>query len=64
MEQSVEGLIALDDFGSGYTCMATLAKLPLHQLKIDPQLISGIGFDESAEAMVFATCHQGQHKAN
>ncbi|MFT4925423.1 MAG: EAL domain-containing protein (putative c-di-GMP-specific phosphodiesterase class I), partial [Phenylobacterium sp.] len=45
-------LIAIDDFGSGYSSLAVLCSLPLAWLKIDPCFIGGIGVDKAAEGMV------------
>ena len=45
-------LIAIDDFGSGYTCLADLAKLPVSWLKIDPLFITAIGQDNTAEGVI------------
>ncbi len=43
---------ALDDFGSGYSSLQYLKRLPLHQLKIDRSFIRDIAIDDSDKAIV------------
>ncbi len=47
-------LIAIDDFGSGYSNFSYLSKIPLHLLKIDGSLIRGLLADSFSEAVVTA----------
>jgi EAL domain-containing protein (putative c-di-GMP-specific phosphodiesterase class I) len=46
--------VAMDDFGTGYTSLALLQRLPIDILKIDRSLVSALGTDEDAEAIVRA----------
>jgi diguanylate cyclase len=46
--------IALDDFGSGYSSIGYLRRLPLHTLKLDRSLISDVASDTRARAIVGA----------
>ncbi len=43
---------ALDDFGSGFASYGQLKKLPVQMLKVDGQLVVGIGTDRVDRAMV------------
>jgi diguanylate cyclase len=44
--------IALDDFGSGYSALTNLRKLPIDEVKVDYDLISHVLTDPRAEAIV------------
>jgi diguanylate cyclase len=46
--------IALDDFGSGYSALTYLRKLPIDEVKVDHDLIGHILTDPRAEAIVRA----------
>ncbi|MBX9862041.1 MAG: bifunctional diguanylate cyclase/phosphodiesterase [Hyphomicrobium sp.] len=46
--------IALDDFGSGYSSIGYLRRLPIHTLKLDRSLISDVATDVRARAIVSA----------
>jgi EAL domain-containing protein (putative c-di-GMP-specific phosphodiesterase class I) len=45
--------IALDDFGTGYSSLATLARVPVHELKIDRGFVAQL--DADSEATVVRT---------
>lgn len=47
--------VALDDFGTHYSSLSYLQRLPLGQLKIDRSFVSGIHEDRSRRAIVMAT---------
>ncbi len=44
--------VALDDFGSGYSALTYLHKLPIDEVKVDYDLISNVLTDPRAEAIV------------
>jgi diguanylate cyclase (GGDEF)-like protein len=46
--------IALDDFGSGYSALTYLRKLPIDEIKVDYDLISHVLTDPRADAIVRA----------
>jgi len=49
--------IALDDFGSGYSALTYLRKLPIDEVKVDYDLIGYVLTDPRAEAIVRALIH-------
>ncbi len=44
--------VALDDFGAGYSSLASLEQLPLSRVKLDRSLIAGIHTSDRARAIV------------
>jgi EAL domain-containing protein (putative c-di-GMP-specific phosphodiesterase class I) len=44
--------LAIDDFGSGYSSLAYLKRLPVHEVKIDRVFVAGIPADEANESIV------------
>jgi diguanylate cyclase (GGDEF)-like protein len=51
--------LALDDFGTGYSSLSTLARVPVHELKIDRAFISGMA-DATEAAVVRSTIDLGR----
>jgi diguanylate cyclase (GGDEF)-like protein/PAS domain S-box-containing protein len=43
--------LAIDDFGSGHSSLASLRRYPVDRLKIDRSLIAGLPADENAKAL-------------
>jgi len=52
---------SIDDFGTGYSNLAYLAKMPLHELKIDKSLINGLPRDANAIAIVHSILAMASH---
>ncbi|WP_051074962.1 EAL domain-containing protein [Thioalkalivibrio sp. ALJ16] len=46
--------LAMDDFGSGYSNLAHLRRLPLHRLKVDQSLVRDIGHSRHNESIIRA----------
>ena len=44
--------LAIDDFGAGYSNLATLARLPIDTLKLDRALVAGVGKDPEKQGIV------------
>ncbi len=44
--------LAIDDFGAGYSNLATLARLPIDTLKLDRALVAGVGSDPEKQSIV------------
>lgn len=47
-------LVALDDFGVGFSNLSQLSRLPLDTLKVDRSLVKGLGRDGKSEAIIRA----------
>ncbi len=52
--------LALDDFGTGYSSLAMLARVPVHELKIDHSFVSAMESSPEAAAVVRATVELGR----
>jgi len=46
---------AIDDYGTGYSCLYYLKRMPVDILKIDGCFVSGLGKDPGDEAIVSGT---------
>jgi diguanylate cyclase (GGDEF)-like protein/PAS domain S-box-containing protein len=53
--------VSVDNFGTGYSCMNSLQKLPLSALKIDQSLVRAITCQSNETAKVGAIIEMGQH---
>jgi diguanylate cyclase (GGDEF)-like protein len=52
-------MIAVDDFGSGYSSLAYLRDLPIDELKLDQSFVIPMLDDERASALVASSIHLG-----
>ena len=53
-------VIALDDFGAGYSSLAYLARLPVDVLKMDREFVAGIDTDPRSAALVAGVVELGR----
>ena len=53
--------VALDDFGAGYTSLAQLRNLPLHELKIDRQFVTDMATRSDDEMIVRSIVELGHN---
>jgi EAL domain-containing protein (putative c-di-GMP-specific phosphodiesterase class I) len=44
--------VAIDDFGSGFSSLGLLARLPVDELKLDRMFLDGLGIDRAADTVV------------
>lgn len=52
--------LSVDDFGTGFSSLSTLASLPVTEMKIDRAFISGVERDERSRALVSAIISVGR----
>lgn len=52
--------LSVDDFGTGFSSLSTLASLPVTEMKIDRSFIRGIARDERSRALVAAMVSVGR----
>ncbi|HEY6533608.1 MAG TPA: EAL domain-containing protein, partial [Acidimicrobiales bacterium] len=43
--------VSIDDFGTGYSSLTALRSLPVHEVKVDREFVSGVGDGLSSEAI-------------
>jgi EAL domain-containing protein (putative c-di-GMP-specific phosphodiesterase class I) len=53
--------LAIDDYGTGYSSLAYLRRLPVHELKIDKTFILGMARDTSDAVIVRSTIDLAHH---
>lgn len=54
-------LLAVDDYGTGYSSLAYLQRLPVHRLKIDRSFVTGVLDDTASGAIVRSTIELARH---
>jgi EAL domain-containing protein (putative c-di-GMP-specific phosphodiesterase class I) len=47
--------LAIDDYGTGYSCLYYLKHMPVDSLKIDGAFVAGLGTDSGDDAIVSGT---------
>jgi EAL domain-containing protein (putative c-di-GMP-specific phosphodiesterase class I) len=52
--------IAMDDYGTGYSSLATLKSFPFDKIKIDRSFVDGVNTSKQAAAIVRATIILGE----
>jgi EAL domain-containing protein (putative c-di-GMP-specific phosphodiesterase class I) len=52
--------LAMDDFGTGFSSMAQLKRIPIDTLKIDMSFVIGLAQDPADQAIVEAIVHLGE----
>ncbi len=52
--------LAMDDFGTGFSSMAQLKRIPIDTLKIDMSFVIGLAEDQADQAIVEAIVHLGE----
>ncbi|HEY0853930.1 MAG TPA: EAL domain-containing protein, partial [Devosia sp.] len=52
--------LSMDDFGTGYSSLSHLARLPVHELKIDRSFMQGLEDSDNARTLVTAVIRIGQ----
>jgi diguanylate cyclase (GGDEF)-like protein len=53
-------MLAVDDFGAGYSSLSRLKRLPVRMLKIDRSFVNGLGTDADDSSIVHAIVSLGQ----
>lgn len=53
--------VALDDFGSGYSSLSLIAKMPLDMIKIDRSFLNDIGHTKAANAVLRSVADLSHH---
>jgi diguanylate cyclase (GGDEF)-like protein len=53
--------LAIDDYGTGYSSLAYLRRLPVHELKIDKSFVLGLADDANNEIIVRSTIDLGHN---